>query len=187
MTWKFRFLNKHFLLYISTCSVSNGNVRWWWPVQIKHSKVNKVGPQRLSNTSVYLWYNSLRVIRSCTNHTPPSMTWPWTLLWFSGVKVKIIKDFWVNLSEMRGKTNIMSFDRVKYKYSQKKVTESTLLLKTIFISILVESQEGCRELDSIGMGSLHHWVMIVLKASVCMVQAKTYCLSGMGKSILSHL
>ena len=58
----------------------------------------------------------------------------------------------MNLSEMRGKTNIMSFDRVKYKYSQKKVTESTLLLKTIFISILVESQEGCRELDSIGMG-----------------------------------
>ena len=70
--------------------------------------------------------------------------------------MKMIKDFWVNLSisEMRGKTKIKSLNCVKYKYSQKKVREFTVLLKTIFISILVESQEGCGELDSIGMGSV---------------------------------
>ena len=49
MRWKFRFLNKHFLLDISTCSVSNGNVRWW-QVQIKQSKVNKVGLNLPQNT-----------------------------------------------------------------------------------------------------------------------------------------
>ena len=42
MRWKFCFLNKHFLSDISTCSVSNGKVRWW-QVQIKQSKVNKIG------------------------------------------------------------------------------------------------------------------------------------------------
>ena len=68
--------------------------------------------------------------------------------------MKIMKDFWVNLStsEMRGKTKIRSSSCVKYKYFLKKVF--SFLVKTILICILVESQEGCGELDSIGMGSV---------------------------------
>ena len=42
MRWKFSFLNKHFLSDINTCSVSNGKVRWW-QVQIKQSRVNRIG------------------------------------------------------------------------------------------------------------------------------------------------
>ena len=53
MRWKFSVLNKHFLTDISTCSVSNGNVRWW-QVQIKQSKVTKIGLNLPLNTQQHL-------------------------------------------------------------------------------------------------------------------------------------